>query len=469
MDSYQVKQIRVEYLTSLATKLTTGMRQGLFTKVPVTAQRVSLIPGPRTGIVHIEAGYYTDELLNNLTGNPALLRQMLWDKFEGPPVVYLHEKGLRVEAGWPSALTSTNIYLSELHEMKPASGRFTVGPNIMGQTVVMSFDDTRVHSIIGGTTGSGKSVLVKSMVYQLSMTDQLVLVDGKPGGDATALRDADRLKNVVGPLAVRIDDAQKAAAWAVSEMIRRYEQRLPREPRVILVIDELQEFSADPIFVELIRMIFSQGRACGIHCVIATQYPTVEVLGDPQIKRNTGVRFGLRTTDDISSRAVMGQPNPRLDYLLGAGDAWVSTVSSLHRVQIAQVVQSDFEKALKYKPQLEEWPELYDSLRNTDVLEKPVFSKATGTTSGTRAIQFSGEQIGWAVVYKTKGYSRADLIRKLEELRCPVARKTSARLWEIADGVIQTMAEASQERPTGRRRRAVPRDPDETFEGDDEE
>lgn len=431
----RLKAERLEVLSRLTSRVLDSALGGLFSKTSIPIVRVIQIPGPRTGILELYAGYHNGALMTGLeTNNMALLRQLLWDGFQGEPQVYLFGKAVRIETGWPPGLMTSEIRLSELHLMKPTSGRFVLGQNIMGQTVTIGLDSERAHMIVAGTTGSGKSVTLQSITYQLALDqDQLILVDGKMG---EGLQNLDRLPNVIGPVAVTPDAVQRALAFGALQMYQRYTQRLPSTPKIVLVVDEIQEFRNDPIIVELIRKIASQGRGAGVHLILATQHPTNEVIGDPTIKRNTTIRIGLRVMDVSSSQAVMGGSTPRLDYLLGQGDAWSQTPRSLHRVQVAMLDSKLLKTQLKYQPAFSEWPELSETLRKApDLLNLEELTKPTTT----KAIQFSGRQIGMAMMARARAQSRAELIRQLEGAGTGVSRKTSVRLWEIAQETLSTM------------------------------
>jgi hypothetical protein len=241
-----------------------------------------------------------------------------------------------------------------LNRKPTGSGRWLAGVNELGRVVTLGLSDHAPHFLIAGTTGSGKSVALRSMVTQLARNgDRLVLIDGKFG---EGLRGLDHLPNVIGPLATDLDTARNALAWAVAEMQRRYEQADQTSARIAVVIDEVQELASDAAIVEMIRRIAAQGRAARVSIVLATQHPTNESFGDSTVKRNVTGRIALRVSDAKASEVSIGQSTPRADWLLGAGDAFCVVPGAVVRTQIAYMPKGEIDRALTAIPTLTEWP-----------------------------------------------------------------------------------------------------------------
>ena len=198
-------------------------------------------------------------------------------------------------------------------------------------------------NLVSGQTGSGKSVALRSAVLQLARDpdNRLVLVDGKMGEGLAGLA---HLPGVVGPVAIDAPAARAALGWAAVQMRERY-QVGNGGGRVVVVVDEFQEWSGDAVFVDLMRKLAAQGRAAHVHLIAATQHPAVDAFGDSTTRRNLTGKLALRVGDPDASRVAVGGNLPRADYLLGAGDAYAVGPGACHRVQMAYVGQPDIDAA----------------------------------------------------------------------------------------------------------------------------
>ncbi len=350
---------RQPLLNSWASAIDRAARVGALTgeaQKPISIREIGIIAGPRAGALEIDAGLDAGRLLRSLAADDmALSRQFVPWAFVGQPAVYMQGRYVRVEAGWDDALAQKSISVRQMNVRPNGSGRWLCGMNERGRAVVLHLSDNAPHFLISGTTGSGKSVCLRSMVAQLSHRgDNLVLIDGKFG---EGLRGLDHLPGVIGPLAVDIDAARGALAWAVAEMVRRYEQGDTGADRLCVVIDEVQELISDAAIVEMIRRLAAQGRAAHISIILATQHPTTKALGDDaSIKRNVTGRIALRVSDYKASEVAIGQASPRADWLLGSGDAYAVVPGQVQRVQIAYYERREIERMLTSQPRIGEWP-----------------------------------------------------------------------------------------------------------------
>lgn len=314
------------------------------------------IAGPRAAVLEFNAGLDADRLLRKLqSSDGALVRQFIPFDFTGDPLVFMRGRYVRIEAGWPDALAERSIRVSDLGGSPRTSGRWITGKNELGQTTTIGLGDNAPHMLISGTSGSGKTTAVHSLIVQLSRVgDQLILIDGKNG---RSLRDFDRLPGVIGPLAVSVDQASAALAWAVAEMLRRLASRETKLTRLVIVIDEIQAYIDDAAIVDLIRKVATQGREVLVHLIVTTQRPTVATLGDSAIKLNLSGRLALHVPDASSSQVATGQADIRADHLLGAGDAYAIVPGAVQRVQVAYLTRQEIEAALTGHPQLTDWPD----------------------------------------------------------------------------------------------------------------
>jgi hypothetical protein len=321
----------------------------------ITLREIGTITGPRAGALEVDAGLGAGRLLRALgSDDGAIMRQFVPWAFIGDPVCYMAGRFVRIEAGWPDHLAERAIKVSDLNTRPHGSGRWLCGKNELGRVVTLGLSDNAPHFLIAGTTGSGKTVALRSMIAQLSRAgDQLVLIDLKHG---EGLRDLDHLANTIGPLALTIDEARAALGWAVAEMTRRYETHDAHAARLIVAIDEVQEIADDPICVEAVRKLTAQGRAARVHVILATQHPVNSALGDPTIKRNMSGRIALRVADAKSSEVTIGQSTPRADWLLGAGDCYAIVPGAIQRCQVAYMARQEIERQLIAQPLISEWP-----------------------------------------------------------------------------------------------------------------
>lgn len=307
---------------------------------------IKRVAGPRAGALLLGAGIHTGTLLNRLSANEeALLRQLIPFDFTGDPIAFMEGRWLRLECGWPAGLGETMVRLADLGQSKGPS-RWTVGKNETGAVVSMSLSDSTPHFLLGGQTGSGKSVCLQSAALQLAGGDnRLVLLDGKMG---SSLGVAQHLQGVVGPVAYRDEDIKGALGWAHDRMIERYErmnQGATLDNRLVVLFDEFQEYKSDKLVTGLLSKLAAQGRGAKVHLLAATQHPTVDAFGDSSTRRELTGRLALSVTDASASQVVVGDSLPRADRLLGKGDAYAIAPGAVHRIQCAYVDERDFNDA----------------------------------------------------------------------------------------------------------------------------
>ncbi|MFJ9850361.1 FtsK/SpoIIIE domain-containing protein [Streptomyces sp. NPDC101150] len=186
------------------------------------------------------------------------------------------------------------------------------------------------HGLIAGTTGSGKSELLQTLVATLAVANRpdamnFVLVDYKGGSAFAECEDLPHTVGMVTDLDAHL--VERALTSLGAELKRREHQlaecgakdiddytdkrerhpELPPLPRLVLVIDEFASMVRElPDFVSGLVNIAQRGRSLGIHLMLATQRPTGAVTGD--IRANTNLRIALRTTDTNESRDIIDAP-----------------------------------------------------------------------------------------------------------------------------------------------------------------
>ena len=260
--------------------------------------------------------------------------------------------------------------LAENPAFKKAKSKITVcvGQNVMGEPVFMDIDDMP-HVLIAGQTKSGKSVAINCMLlslfFRVSPDEvKLILIDPK----RVELNIYGKIPHLIAPV---VDEPTRAAAvlsWAVKEMERRYDlmegfgarnrdeymkARLSEPdsedfPQIVIVIDELADLMLQvKEHVEpLINRLAAKARACGIHLLIGTQRPSVDVLTG-LIKANIPARISFKVAEQVDSRTIIGTKGA--EKLLGKGDMlYQPTGSARVRVQGAFVEGAEINRVVNY-------------------------------------------------------------------------------------------------------------------------
>ncbi|MCR5694301.1 MAG: hypothetical protein K6G89_04945 [Clostridia bacterium] len=243
-----------------------------------------------------------------------------------------------------------------------------IGKNVRGDTIVSSMKKL-LHVIVGGTTGSGKSVftsgLVLSMVFKASPDQvRMILVDPKKLDFANFRNLPHLLKQPI----TEPKDATAALGWTAYEMDKRYEflmkydvtgieaynevakkNKLPTMPRIVVVIDEFADLleKSDKKAEEYAVRIARLGRACGIHLVLATQRPSADVFTG-NLKANIPSKCCLRVGDGVNSRIILDHLGG--EALNGNGDMLFlpNKATEIKRLQNAYVAPEDIRKAVRY-------------------------------------------------------------------------------------------------------------------------
>jgi len=212
----------------------------------------------------------------------------------------------------------------------------SLGLDVSGQTVVTDVAKMP-HVLIAGTTGSGKSVLINtiisSILFRASPEEvKFIMVDPK----RVELTPYNDIPHLLTPVITDVDKVANALGWAVSEMERRY--KLFQEMGVknivgynelsgfqamhyiVIIIDEMADImmskNAGDVEHRIVRLA-QMARAVGIHLVLATQRPSVNVLTG-LIKANVPARIAFQVTSMIDSRVIIDTPGA--EKLLGKGD-----------------------------------------------------------------------------------------------------------------------------------------------------
>ena len=241
---------------------------------------------------------------------------------------------------------------------------FAVGKNIDGE-IILGDIAKLPHVIIAGTTGSGKSVctngIIMSILYNATPDEvRLVLIDPK----VVEFKIYDGIPHLLIPVVTDPRKAAGALAWAVQEMLKRYklfadnnvrdlkgynEMAAETEgfeplPRIVIVIDELADLmmAAAGEVEDSICRLAQMARAAGMHLIIATQRPTVDVITG-LIKANIPSRIALKVASGIDSRSIINEIGA--EKLLGNGDLLYFPTGYAKPVRVQNCFSSDKEVA----------------------------------------------------------------------------------------------------------------------------
>ena len=312
-----------------------------------------------------------------------------------------------------------------------------LGVGVDGEPFVAGLEDLP-HLLVAGTTGSGKSVFVNSCIVGLCSARRpddlrLVLVDPK----RVEMGAYERLPHILTPPVVDPKKAVHALAWAIREMERRYENfararvrnlkgyneaALPKDrmPHIVIVVDELADLMmTSPKEVEdYICRLAQMARATGIHLVLATQRPSVNVITG-LIKANIPARVAFTLPSQADSRTILDAGGA--EKLLGKGDMLFlsSRLPKPLRLQAAWLDEKALGRWLEYlitlfgEPQFQDLEEQgeggFDGEAN---LDDPLLEEAVGIVLSTGIASASRLQRQLRVGF-TRGARLIDMMEQL--------------------------------------------------------
>lgn len=253
--------------------------------------------------------------------------------------------GIEVPNKENSTVTLRELLASEEFDNHPSNLAFAVGKDIGGKTVITDIAKMP-HLLIAGATGSGKSVcintLIMSLLYKASPDDvKLIMVDPK----VVELSTYNGIPHLLIPVVTDPKKAAGALNWAVAEMTKRYqlfaeyqvrnlqgynekvksiemledENKPQKLPQIVIIVDELADLMmvAPGDVEDAICRLAQLARAAGIHLIIATQRPSVNVITG-LIKANMPSRLAFAVSSGVDSRTILDMNGA--EKLLGKGD-----------------------------------------------------------------------------------------------------------------------------------------------------
>lgn len=299
--------------------------------------------------------------------------------------------GIEVPNSKPEMVSMRSLIASEKFQNSDAELPIVMGKTITNETY--TFDLTKMpHLLVAGATGQGKSVglnaILISLLYKKHPAQvKFVLVDPKkveltlynkierhflaklPGEEDAIITDTSKVVNTLNSLCIEMDDRYQLLKEAGCRTIKEYNakfiaRRLNPEkghrylPYIVVLIDEFADLimTAGKEVEHPIARIAQLARAVGIHLIVATQRPSVNVITG-MIKANFPARIAFRVLSKIDSRTILDASGA--DQLIGRGDMLVSTGQDLTRLQCGFVDTPEVEEICQFIGDQRAYPEAF--------------------------------------------------------------------------------------------------------------
>jgi len=257
-----------------------------------------------------------------------------------------------------------NVYLSEIISnnsfySKDIKLPIALGKNISGVPITGDLS-SMPHLLIAGTTGSGKSVCINTIILSLLYKHspekcKFILIDPK----MLELSTYEGIPHLLCPVITEAKRAASVLGWVVKEMESRYrlmtrvgvrnidgynEKHKHPMPYIVVIVDEMSDLMlvAGKEIENYIQKLSQMARAAGIHIIMATQRPSVDVITGT-IKANFPTRISFQVTSKIDSRTILGEQGA--EQLLGKGDMlYMSSANKIVRIHAPFVSENEIEK-----------------------------------------------------------------------------------------------------------------------------
>jgi len=333
-----------------------------------------------------------------------------------------------------------NVFLNEIISDERFSKReiklpIALGKSISGIPIVGDLS-SMPHLLIAGTTGSGKSVCINTIILSLlyKYTPEkcnLILIDPK----MLELSAYEGIPHLLCPVITEAKKATAALGWAVKEMESRYKlmtkvgvknidgynfKHKKHMPYIVVVVDEMSDLMlvAGKEIENYIQRLSQMARAAGIHIIMATQRPSVDVITGT-IKANFPTRISFQVSSKIDSRTILGEQGA--EQLLGKGDMlFMSSANRIVRIHGPYVSEAEIEKVNSY----------LRSQGKPDYIEEITLVKDADATINDNIDDEKDELYGKAVdIIKTEGKASTSFLqRKLQ-----IGYNRAARIMETME------------------------------------
>lgn len=328
--------------------------------------------------------------------------------------------GIEVPNEKPSMVGLRGVVQAKTYRNIDSRLRVALGKDVSGQPVAADLAQMP-HLLIAGATGSGKSVCINAIAACLLLDNtpedlNLIMVDPK----MVELTNYNGVPHLLGKVIINVEEVVRALRWLTAEMDRRYKLFVEASVRnidtynqkasttgrdklayIVMLIDELADLmmTAPDEIERLICRIAQMARATGIHLVIATQRPSVDVITG-LIKANFPARISFAVTTQVDSRVVLDTAGA--ERLLGRGDMlyMASDSSKLMRLQGCFVSDDELGRLVKYWSEKPDWASAHEgreapwanisaepSEQDDDLLEQAIDLARGRTSISTSFIQ----------------------------------------------------------------------------------
>ena len=265
-------------------------------------------------------------------------------------------------------LTRENVYLSEVIKDDQFRKRdlklpIALGKSISGSPIIGDLS-AMPHLLIAGTTGSGKSVCINTIILSLLYRHnpdrcKFILIDPK----MLELSTYEGIPNLLCPVITEAKKAASVLGWVVKEMENRYKlmtkvgvrnidgynaKHSTYMPYIVVIVDEMSDLMlvSGKEIENYIQKLSQMARAAGIHIIMATQRPSVDVITGT-IKANFPTRISFQVSSKIDSRTILGEQGA--EQLLGKGDMlFMSSANRITRIHSPFVTEDEIEKVNNY-------------------------------------------------------------------------------------------------------------------------
>ena len=261
-------------------------------------------------------------------------------------------------------LARENVYLSEVindvqFKKREIKLPIALGKSISGKPIIGDLS-SMPHLLIAGTTGSGKSVCINTIILSLIYRHapdkcKFILIDPK----MLELSTYEGIPNLLCPVITEAKKAASVLGWVVKEMENRYKlmtkvgvrnidgynsKHKTFMPYIVVVVDEMSDLMlvSGKEIENYIQKLSQMARAAGIHIIMATQRPSVDVITGT-IKANFPTRISFQVSSKIDSRTILGEQGA--EQLLGKGDMlFMSSANKITRIHAPFVTEEEIEK-----------------------------------------------------------------------------------------------------------------------------
>ncbi len=335
------------------------------------------------------------------------------------PIPGKNTVGIEIPNPKRDSVLISEIISSENFNKKDSKLPITLGKSISGAPLIADLT-TMPHLLVAGTTGSGKSVCINSIILSLlykhsPATCKLILIDPK----MLELSSYEGIPHLLSPVITDSRKATSALSWTVREMENRYklmssegvrnidgynQKHKLKMPYIIVAVDEMSDLMlvSGKEIESYVQKLSAMARAAGIHIIMATQRPSVDVITGT-IKANFPTRISFQVSSKIDSKTILGEQGA--EQLLGKGDMlFMSSANKIFRIHGPYVSENEIEKVTSF----------VRSQGSPDYLEEIITEKNINANSTSEEDQDELYQNAVQIIKSEKKASTSFLQRKLQ-------------------------------------------------------